>query len=88
MRSGAPQIAMTGSTSHRRTPAFQVSASERRHSGEVCTTFAAAPIVDALEKRYDVPIHDSVATAVYGALRTAGGNVGDVKGFGRMFKTK
>lgn len=53
-----------------------------------CTNFAAAPIVDALEKRYDVPIHDSVATAVYGALRTAGGNVGDVKGFGRMFKTK
>jgi len=51
-----------------------------------CTNFAGAPIVDALERRYDISIHDSVATAVYGALKAAGGRVGDVKGFGRMFE--
>jgi maleate isomerase len=50
-----------------------------------CTSLPAAPIVDALEKRYDLAIHDSVATSVYGALHAAGGSVGSIKGFGRMF---
>jgi maleate isomerase len=51
-----------------------------------CTNLAAAPFVAALEERYDIAIHDSVATAVYGALKTAGARLGDVKGYGRMFQ--
>jgi maleate isomerase len=51
-----------------------------------CTNLAGALIADAWEKRFDIPIHDSVATAVYGALSAAGGRVTDVKGFGRMFE--
>jgi maleate isomerase len=50
-----------------------------------CTNLAAAPIVAELETQHDLAIHDSVATAVYGALKTAGARVGDVKGYGRMF---
>jgi maleate isomerase len=50
-----------------------------------CTNLAAAPLVAALEARYDVAIHDSVAAAVYGALNVAGAPLGDVKGYGRMF---
>ena len=50
----------------------------------LCTNFAAAPIVDALEARRS-PHYDSVAAAVYGALRTAGGRPEQIAGFGRMF---
>jgi maleate isomerase len=50
-----------------------------------CTNLAGARIVDALEARHDLAIHDSVATAVYGALKAAGGPIGAVKGYGRMF---
>jgi maleate isomerase len=53
-----------------------------------CTNLAAAPLVDVLEAHHGLPIHDSVATAVFGALQAAGGPVGDVKGFGRMFDSR
>lgn len=44
-----------------------------------CTNLASAPIIDTLERRYDVPIHDSIATAVYGALQAIGGRGRDRK---------
>ena len=53
----------------------------------LCTNLAAAPLVDALERRLDVTIHDSIATAVYGALAAARVDPAAVTGFGRLFAT-
>ncbi len=54
----------------------------------LCTNLAASPLVEALEARWDIPIHDSIATAVIGALDAAGVDPGRVKGFGRIFATR
>jgi maleate isomerase len=51
-----------------------------------CTNFSVVPMVDALERRHAIPVHDSVAAAVYGALKAAGADVGVIKGYGRMFE--
>ena len=53
----------------------------------LCTNLDAAPLVATLEAEHDLPIHDSVATAVYGALAAAGGRPDRVIGFGRLFGT-
>jgi len=53
----------------------------------LCTNLAAAPLVDELEARLGVTIHDSIATTVYGALAAAGMAPGRVQGFGRLFAT-
>jgi maleate isomerase len=53
----------------------------------LCTNLAAAPLVEALELKLDVTIHDSIATTVFGALGAAGVDPGGVKGFGRLFGT-
>mgnify|MGYP003945440353 CR=1 FL=1 len=50
-----------------------------------CTNLAGAPLVDKLEAAYGIAIHDSVATAIYGALATIGYDCSHVKGFGKMF---
>jgi maleate isomerase len=50
-----------------------------------CTNLRAAAIVPALEKRYNLAIHDSIVTAAYGALKAAGVNLDRMSGFGRMF---
>lgn len=50
-----------------------------------CTNLAAAPLVDSLERKYDMAIHDTVATAIHGAMSLVGYDVGRVSGFGRMF---
>ncbi len=51
----------------------------------LCTNLAAAPLVQALEEKLGTTIHDSVATAVYGALHAAGVRPSRVNGFGRAF---
>jgi maleate isomerase len=53
----------------------------------LCTNLVAAPLVADMEARLGVPIHDSIATAVHGALAAAGVNPGEVRGFGRLFAT-
>ena len=53
----------------------------------LCTNLAAAPLVEHLEARLGVTIHDSVATAVYGALLATGADPSRVKGYGRLFAT-
>lgn len=50
-----------------------------------CTNLAAAPLVDSLERKYDMAIHDTVATAIHGAMSLVGYDVRRVSGFGRMF---
>jgi maleate isomerase len=51
-----------------------------------CTNLAGASIVDSLESTYDIAIHDSVVTAIYGGLASVGYDLSRVTGYGRMFK--
>jgi len=50
-----------------------------------CTNLAGAPLADSLERRYGLAIHDTVATAIHGAMSLTGYDLGKVSGFGRMF---
>ncbi|MGA1801561.1 maleate cis-trans isomerase family protein [Rhizobium sp. HT1-10] len=50
-----------------------------------CTNLAGAPIVEQLEQTYGIAIHDSVATAIHGAMSTVGYDFTRVSGFGKMF---
>ncbi len=52
----------------------------------LCTNMAGAPLVEGLEREIGVPIHDSVATAVWGALRAAGADPSRIQGWGRLFR--
>jgi len=51
----------------------------------MCTNLRAAPLVNALERELELPILDSVATAIWGSLRIAGVDPGGVAGWGRLF---
>lgn len=50
-----------------------------------CTNLNGAPLVAGLEARHGIAVHDSVATAVYGALAACGADLAQVVGFGRAF---
>jgi maleate isomerase len=50
-----------------------------------CTNLAGALLVDQLEEAYGIAVHDSVATAIYGALSAVDYDLSRVSGFGRMF---
>ena len=50
-----------------------------------CTNLAGAPFAAQWEQRFGIPVHDSIATAVYGALQASGVELSRVRGFGRMF---
>jgi maleate isomerase len=50
-----------------------------------CTNLAAAQEAAAWEAEYGVPVYDSVALAVWGALRLAGVDPGRVAGWGSLF---
>lgn len=54
----------------------------------LCTNLAGASLVQPLEMRYNIAIHDSVATSVYGALSSCRYDVSRIAGFGRMFEAK
>jgi maleate isomerase len=51
-----------------------------------CTNLAGAPLVEALERETGIPIYDTVATALWGSLRLAGGDPAAVRGWGRLFR--
>ena len=53
----------------------------------LCTNLAAAPLVARLERELGLPIHDSVATAVFGALDRIGVATDQVTDFGALFRT-
>ncbi|HXW27626.1 MAG TPA: Asp/Glu/hydantoin racemase, partial [Xanthobacteraceae bacterium] len=53
----------------------------------LCTNMRGAPLVSELEAEYDIPIHDSVAVAVWKSLKLAGVDPRRVKGWGRVFAT-
>lgn len=52
----------------------------------LCTNLNGAPLVEALEAETGIPVYDSVATAIWGALRAAKTNPDVVKGWGRLFR--
>lgn len=50
-----------------------------------CTNLAGAPLVAALERETGIPVYDTVATGLWGALRLAGVEPSGVRGWGRLF---
>lgn len=50
-----------------------------------CTNMRGAPIAAALERELGIPVYDTVATAVWGALRASGIAPDRVRGWGRLF---
>lgn len=51
-----------------------------------CTNLRGAPIVEDLEQELGIPIYDTVATAVWAALRVVGVPTSRVRGWGRLFR--
>ncbi|MEM7026075.1 MAG: aspartate/glutamate racemase family protein [Pseudomonadota bacterium] len=51
-----------------------------------CTNLRGAPIVAELEKELGVPIYDTVATAVWAAMRQAGTAPARITSWGRLFR--
>jgi maleate isomerase len=51
-----------------------------------CTNLRAAPLVAALETELGIPIYDTVATAVWAAMRQAGTPPARIEGWGRLFQ--
>jgi maleate isomerase len=52
----------------------------------LCTNMDGATIADALERELRIPVYDSIALALWGALRVAGVDPARVEGFGRLFR--
>ena len=52
----------------------------------LCTNLRAAPLVEALERETGIPVHDSVAAAVWASLRLAGADPRRVTGWGGLFR--
>ncbi len=62
-------------------------AREKPHAVTVfCTNLRGARIAAVLEKELDIPIYDTVATAVFGALRIAGKDPSEIEGWGSLFQ--
>ncbi|MEL6965299.1 MAG: Asp/Glu/hydantoin racemase, partial [Pseudomonadota bacterium] len=51
-----------------------------------CTNLKGAAIVPALEAELGMPVYDTVATALWASLRTAGLKPSRVVGWGRLFQ--
>lgn len=63
-------------------------AREKPHAITIfCTNLRGARIAAVLEKELDIPIYDTVATAVFGALRIAGMDLAEIKGWGSLFQS-
>ncbi|HEY3074092.1 MAG TPA: aspartate/glutamate racemase family protein [Burkholderiales bacterium] len=51
-----------------------------------CTNMDGASLAESLEREIGIPIYDTIATAVWSSLRTAGVHPSRVKGWGRLFR--
>lgn len=51
----------------------------------LCTNLRGAPLVEALEAEFGIPIYDSIATVVWKSLKLAGASPARVRGWGRLF---
>jgi maleate isomerase len=63
----------------------EVAAAKPQAITTFCTNLRAAPLAEALEAEFDIPLLDTVSTTVWGGLRAAGADPGVVKGWGRLF---
>ena len=52
----------------------------------LCTNLRGPTRVEALERHIGIPIHDSVATTLWGALRIAGVDAVRLGRWGRLFR--
>ncbi len=52
----------------------------------LCTNMDGASLAENLERETGIPLYDSIATAVWGALRVAGIDPARVQGWGRLFR--
>ena len=52
-----------------------------------CTNLRGAPLVEELEAEIGIPIYDTIATAVWKALRMAGVDTTPVQGWGKLFQS-
>jgi maleate isomerase len=64
----------------------EVAASRPQAITILCTNVGGAPLVEELERETGIPIYDSVATAVWGALRLAKVDPRRVQNWGRLFR--
>jgi maleate isomerase len=51
----------------------------------MCTNLHGAPLVEEMERELGIPIYDSVATVVWKAMKLAGVDPSQVKGWGGLF---
>ena len=51
-----------------------------------CTNLRGAPLVEALEKEIGIPVYDTTATGLWGALRLAGSDSRRIGSWGRLFR--
>jgi maleate isomerase len=52
----------------------------------LCTNLRGAPLVEELERELGIPIYDSIATALWGALRIAKVDPTPLRAWGRLFR--
>ncbi|HUQ76292.1 MAG TPA: aspartate/glutamate racemase family protein [Burkholderiales bacterium] len=52
----------------------------------LCTNMDGASLAGALERETGIPLYDSIATAVWASLRSAGVHPSRVEGWGRLFR--
>jgi maleate isomerase len=51
-----------------------------------CTNLRGAPLVENLEREIGIPIYDTIATGVWGAMRLAGVDPRMIRNWGRLFR--
>ena len=51
----------------------------------MCTNLHGAPLVEEMERELGIPIYDSVATVLWKAMKLAGVDPSQVKGWGGLF---
>jgi len=51
-----------------------------------CTNMDGASMADRLERELDIPIYDTIATALWSSMRIAGVDTTRVQGWGRLFR--
>lgn len=64
----------------------EVAAARPQAIAVLCTNLRGAGLVEGLEGELGIPIHDSVATALWSSLRLAGVDPRRVAGWGRLFR--
>lgn len=52
----------------------------------LCTNLRGAPLVEAIEDEFGVPVYDSIATVVWKSLQLVGVDTRRVVGWGRLFR--